>query len=280
MWNRKQLKKNARKNIKNNYSKVVAVCFIIAILTSSYKSSTVIINSYDETKETTNQIQNKIEKNDNTKIIEKILNKEKVSKTNKQIEKLIGNTLKEDTYLFKIVYSIQKFITKRISTGIILILSGILSFLVLIFFQNILLVGESSFFLKISNKRNTKISDILYLFKMDTYKQTLITMLKKYMYLVLWAFTILMLPIKFYEYKMVTYIIATNPSLKSGDVFKLSKELMYGNKWKAFVLDLSFIGWEILTVLTFGLAGILYVNPYRKSTETELYKYLANNFIQ
>ncbi|MGQ7462030.1 DUF975 family protein [Streptococcus suis] len=44
-------------------------------------------------------------------------------------------------------------------------------------------------------------------------------------------------------------------------IIKASRNLMKGYKIKRFVLDLSFIGWYILVVVSFGLAG-LYVWPY------------------
>lgn len=53
--------------------------------------------------------------------------------------------------------------------------------------------------------------------------------------------------------------------------------MMKGNKWKTFILDLSFILWEILSTITFGLLDILYVNPYKIATSVELYKTLKEN---
>jgi uncharacterized membrane protein len=47
--------------------------------------------------------------------------------------------------------------------------------------------------------------------------------------------------------------------------------MMYGNKWKAFVFDLSFIGWEILGVLTCGILTVFYVNPYYNQAAAMLY---------
>ncbi|HFI0468294.1 TPA: DUF975 family protein [Streptococcus suis] len=44
-------------------------------------------------------------------------------------------------------------------------------------------------------------------------------------------------------------------------IIKSSRKLMKGYKFKRFVLDLSFIGWYVLIIITFGLAG-LYVWPY------------------
>ena len=49
---------------------------------------------------------------------------------------------------------------------------------------------------------------------------------------------------------------------------------MRGQKWKAFVLDLSFLGWGILSLLTLGIVGIFYVNPYRNMTNAALYERL------
>ena len=73
---------------------------------------------------------------------------------------------------------------------------------------------------------------------------------------------------------MIPYILAENPKVNRKEAFKLSKEMMRGNKWKTFVLDLSFILWNMLSVLTFGLLNILYVNPYKSMTFAELYKEL------
>ena len=55
--------------------------------------------------------------------------------------------------------------------------------------------------------------------------------------------------------------------------------MMKGNKWKTFLLDMSFFGWNFLSVLTFGLLSILYVNPYNAATVAELYSYLKQQAI-
>ena len=58
-----------------------------------------------------------------------------------------------------------------------------------------------------------------------------------------------------YAYMMVPYITAENSSLDKGRVFKISRKMMKGHKWEAFVLGLSFLGWNILGALT-GQKGI------------------------
>ena len=49
---------------------------------------------------------------------------------------------------------------------------------------------------------------------------------------------------------------------------------MKGNKWKSFILDLSFIGWDFLSLCTLGLLEIFFVGPYKASTDAALYETL------
>ncbi len=85
-----------------------------------------------------------------------------------------------------------------------------------------------------------------------------------------WLFILPMI-IKTYSYRLVSYILADDPEMEPKEVLRLSSELMKGQKWKAFVLDLSFLGWNILQFFTCGLLGLFYVNPYRYSANAELY---------
>ena len=81
--------------------------------------------------------------------------------------------------------------------------------------------------------------------------------------------------IRYYKYKMVPYILAEHPDLMPEEVLRCSTLMMEGQKWKAFLLDLSFLGWEILSGVTAGLLGVFYVRPYRSMTEAALYERLA-----
>ena len=70
-------------------------------------------------------------------------------------------------------------------------------------------------------------------------------------------------------------LLAEYPDMPQEEAFRRSREMMYGNKWKAFVLDLSFIPWLFLSEVTFGLVGIFYVRPYMDATNAELYETLS-----
>lgn len=83
--------------------------------------------------------------------------------------------------------------------------------------------------------------------------------------------------IKQLEWRMVRYILAENPEMSGADARALSSEMMDGNKWDAFVLDLSFIGWTLLGAITLGIGNIIWTNPYHAATNTELYLALKNS---
>lgn len=78
---------------------------------------------------------------------------------------------------------------------------------------------------------------------------------------------------------MIPYILAENPKIQRKKAFKLSKKMMKGNKWKTFILDLSFLGWELLSIFTIGLLNIFYINPYKVATTVELYEVLKKQII-
>lgn len=98
------------------------------------------------------------------------------------------------------------------------------------------------------------------------------------LYLFLWSL-LLVVPgiIKSYEYRMIPYLLAEYPDMPQEEAFRKSKEMMYGNKWNAFVLDLSFIPWTILSTITCGIVGLFYVKPYMDATNAELYATLQMN---
>lgn len=111
-----------------------------------------------------------------------------------------------------------------------------------------------------------------------SYKRNVKVMFYYDLYIILWSLLFLIPGIvKSYEYRMLPYILADNPEIEKDEAFKLSKEMMKGNKWKMFVLDLSFILWNILGGMTFGIVNIFWTYPYRFLTSAALYDNLKNN---
>ena len=68
--------------------------------------------------------------------------------------------------------------------------------------------------------------------------------------------------IKSLSYALTPYILADCPKMAATDALKVSMRMMKGHKWELFVFGLSFIGWILLSALTFGLLQIFFVMPY------------------
>ena len=76
--------------------------------------------------------------------------------------------------------------------------------------------------------------------------------------------------IKSYSYAMTPYILIDRPELSATDAVKESEKMMNGHKMDLFILDLSFIGWILLSMLTCGIL-LLYVEPYMQAARAAFY---------
>ena len=121
--------------------------------------------------------------------------------------------------------------------------------------------------------------NMLFGFQNGYYGKTVWTLFLKNLYTFLWTL-LLIIPgiVKSYEYRMVPYLLADCPDLSTEEAFRISREMMNGEKMNAFILDLSFIGWKLLSSITFGLVGLFYANPYEYATDAELFLVLKQNY--
>lgn len=113
-----------------------------------------------------------------------------------------------------------------------------------------------------------KIEDLFFGFK-DGLSNRIILSLLKNVFVFLWSI-LFIIPgiVKTYSYSLAEYISLQNKDLTWKECIDESRRLMDGHKWEMFMLDLSFIGWIILCVFTFGV-GTLFLNPYRQATKVE-----------
>jgi len=77
--------------------------------------------------------------------------------------------------------------------------------------------------------------------------------------------------VKSYSYAMTPYILADLPDVDAKSALKLSMRMMSGHKMKLFVMQLSFLGWMLLGVITFNILNILYVIPYMQLSMAGFY---------
>ena len=82
--------------------------------------------------------------------------------------------------------------------------------------------------------------------------------------------------IKSYAYALTPYILVDNPELGPNQARLKSIEMMRGYKWKLFGLDLSFIGWILLCILSLGI-GFIWIGPYIRTARAAFYYDLVEN---
>lgn len=105
------------------------------------------------------------------------------------------------------------------------------------------------------------------------------------LFTILWTL-LLIIPgiMKAFSYALTPYILLDEPELTARQAITRSCEIMQGRRWKLFCLSLSFIGWGILSLLTFGI-GFLWLVPYMNASIAAFYEdaraeYEAENSIE
>ena len=132
-------------------------------------------------------------------------------------------------------------------------------------------VGCRKFFVNNGRGHGENLGDMGFAFK-SNYGNIVGTMFFYGLFIFLWSM-LFIIPgiVKSYEYRMIPYLLAENPDITREEAFAESKRIMTGQKWNAFVYDLSFIGWLILSIFTFGILTVFYVSPYKAASDAELY---------
>ncbi len=142
--------------------------------------------------------------------------------------------------------------------------------LVKIIFANALEAGGCLFFRNNAEKGSAEIALIREGF--SDYAHVFVTLLLRDVFAALW-FCLGFFPglVKYYSYRMVPYIVKEYPDLSEIEVITLSRRMMDGNKWRTFLLDLTFLGWVLLGFVTFGIVNILWTLPYYENTMAALF---------
>lgn len=173
------------------------------------------------------------------------------------------------------IYSGNLFNAEMI-TGLLAGIATVVILIVLVakvFVGNLLKMGGYRFFI-LNQTAQPGIGTLLDGFRSGHYVNIVFTMFLRDLFTALWSL-LLVVPgiVKHYEYLMVPYIIAENPAMDYKEAFQISKQMMDGEKMEAFIMDLSFLGWYLLSAVTCGLLAIFYVNPYVQASFAEMYTF-------
>ncbi len=266
MWTRKALKEQAKEALRRNYWKIVLVSSLLLFLGGGVSFTGVGSSNREVISQDAEDVE------DIEDIEEDISGKENyfVKIDTEQGEVHWGA---KERNMPSGVWIIATII------GVIIFISIFLFILVLIFLVDIFLwnpfsVGVERFMLK-SVDDQAQVKEIGYAFDYS-YKNIVRTLFHRDLQILLWAL-LLFIPgvYKKYQYRMVSYIMAEYPDMEYRRALQLSKDMMNGHKWNAFVLDLSFILWHFLGTITCGIVEIFYVQPYQQLTNAALYRRLS-----
>lgn len=130
-------------------------------------------------------------------------------------------------------------------------------------------------FLRLFRREELEASCVFEAFKGGKYKRVLGTVFLQNLYIFLWSL-LFVIPgiIKTFSYAMTSYILKDRPELAYNTAIDESMRLMNGNKMKLFLMHLSFIGWGLLCILTFGI-GFLWLIPYVQTSVAAFYEDLV-----
>ena len=277
MWDRKELKAKGKAAFKANYWKCVLVALLLTVFAAGASTgashtarSTLNENSYNIS--LTGQ-GSEVTVNDQTF--------ENIGEAITAVGQAEGADAQAVSDLAEVANAIQNDPDAQKAMGVMLaalggviLVIGIVGSLLHLLVFNPLEAGCRGFFTR-NSEAPAEISEIRACF--HPYGRTVGAMFLRDLFICLWSL-LFIIPglIKLYSYRMVPYILADDPTIGGKDAITLSRQMMNGHKWNTFVLDLSFIGWELLSILTAGLLGLFYVKPYESATGAELFQTLKN----
>ena len=240
-WSRKELKDKAKLRLKENYWKAVLIGLLTILIGGASPATTYTLNDQTGAVPTTEQAT------------------------------AAGSTALEEISQIPVAGWIAIAVFMIVFVLIVVAIALLVKALVF----NPLEIGRDRFFYK-DLEEDAEIKEVCFAFDRG-YKNSVKVMFFRDLYTILWTL-LFIIPgiVKAYEYRMIPYILSENPNMDKNEVFAMSKQMMTGNKWKAFVLDLSFILWDLLGACTCGILHIFYIEPYKRLTDAGLYQALKD----
>lgn len=302
MWKRKEIKKQGKQSFLRNIWAAIAVCFVLAFSGAEFSDSVSFIRDFStENMKPDSEVVVQRESTSNWDTMLQWLHIDVSDGTHPAWAAADSSVAPYFDALTSPFSALFAFLDRSGSSGVggvLLALAGMAGGVWFsIWVVGILQVGARRFFLESRAEDNISIAAMFTPFHRGNWWNTVKGMLLKTVQLVLWSLTIVGLFIKLYSYRMVPYILAENPQAKPRDAIRLSRRMMHGNKWRCFVLDLTFwLHWTLLPTLlayagsvaltlatgrpalTVSVAGLLtcllslvYVNGYKSATYAALY---------
>ena len=180
------------------------------------------------------------------------------------------------TFVYGFIIGITQILSGEKDSPAILHLIGLVLFILAL----PLTWGYQTLFLGAVRGGEATAKDMFEGYNKELFSRVLTTTLLYYVYVFLWSL-LLLIPgcIKSYSYAMTPYILKDNPEMKNNAAIEESMRMMDGHKLELFLLDLSFIGWAILSILTCCI-GFLWLVPYMNMARVNFYEDLKKASVE
>ena len=302
---RKDLKRASLRNLKKHYLILFILCFVVAVLGVEFDGTMEFISIGTKAAPATSKLSTgavvdlvPVERFNVLDLAIKAIKGELTeAETMSQIERnneianatgimgrtngifaSLANNIGSGQFATGIMRALANLTKSDTAAGIIFAALAVLAYIFFIFiFLGVVPAIMARFFLETRVYKKVPLTRTVFLIQLRKWFHVAWVLFVRRFFQFLWWLTIVGGLIKTYSYAMVPYIIAENPNLTATEAITLSREMMYGYKWKTFVMDLTLIGWVLLGVLTLGLSDLFFYNIYSTGIYAELYVWLRDN---
>ncbi len=297
MRTRKEMKADAGKVLKRHYGLFLLLCMVasllggeIALTGNIWKdgvgqggafapvsfSQGMVVNLVDFTADIARGEQKRREQEiheaEERYVEESERNKDAILGRSRGVFALVVNKLTSGAYFMTLLMGIRSLVGTDSGAIVVMLLGAML----LLLFVEIFLTGVYKtvvlrMFLEGRCYEKVSVQRAWFLLRVKKWCHVGVVQLVTNLFAFLWGLTIVGGIIKHYSYYLVPCILAENPAVGTMEAITLSRKMMKGHKWECFVLELSFLGWELLGILTIGLSDIFFTAPYKVAVMGEYY---------
>lgn len=293
--NRKELKQQARRSLKQHYWIFVVLCLAAGYIGAESFGGLELITMASEEELTAEVSTGMVPETPDmsTAIAEAIMGEDEKSretsralvqeaKDDQGSNAVLGRTrgvfadavnrIESGAMIAAVIMAVRSVVDSTEAMLILFIVASlVLAFLVWFFFINMFTVIMRRFFLEGRTYEKVSPQRLLFLLRVKRWVRVSCTMFAASFFQFLWSLTLIGGVIKRYSYFLVPYIAAENPDVRALEAVTLSRKMMRGHKWECFLMEMSFLGWVILGGATLGISEIFYSNPYRMAAYAEYY---------
>lgn len=279
-WNYHQIRRNIWNTCFHRgvraWLALVAVCFIFAFIGSSNSSQVSFVDTADQLIGAENDLLP-----GNIDILKEYIVNAPVVKNNPFITSdfalgVLDSLTKSVTWVVRLLAVNRAYFERNPGEVIAgMALAALLAAAVRFLIQNVLLVGRNRYVMETRFQQKVPFRRILAPFHKEHLGNIIRVMLCYHVVLTLWMITIIGGVYKSYQYSMVPYILAENPSVTWREAKRLSAAMTKGYKWKMFCTWLSYLYIWILKAVP--VAGICVAVPLEAELNAEMYFALRGN---